>query len=514
MPVTLNPVTGDLDADIVDGNFQELENFLREGVKKEDFSNAESDKFNKYSIRRHTSGKIAAFDTGARRIPLAKMAGVVGTFENNWMSGTPETTFYRTNDDSIQHIVENAFFWKSYPEDSAYPSGLASTADWENYYGRKKDQSDNTDPLSHPYELLGFPGGSLHFDFQEQGFPEPVTYFAAKGRSETVVDWPPEKGPQRFPDEECWSRWLTIPHAAGGVYVDEPCVAVISAQVTGNYFFTPAMKVHGLNAQVVPGSFDIGLGSNAVFLSLTDPPVPSFVSPWRDGGAGHITPEIGTEKFFIKKGGRITEGMQYSASIRLGLFVDTNPVVWADEFPNEGRNVDGRNPWIGNKPTGKYATSGRVAKTRSWKKVTDLSLRVRQRNTYKVVGAVQLKGRRRYNFSLKYRPAMTFGHISPESYGAGKIRFKPGYHELNEKAFRLKNSGDFNHSWDWESADGKTIEDSYFYPGGDILATNLIESSALSVEFFYGAQLDTDLFEFIDKNENVKIDTPKLAGEN
>ena len=46
MPVVLNPVSGELDASIVDGNFEELETFLKENIKDEDFDG----KFNKFKV--------------------------------------------------------------------------------------------------------------------------------------------------------------------------------------------------------------------------------------------------------------------------------------------------------------------------------------------------------------------------------------------------------------------------------------------------------------------------------
>lgn len=530
MPVTLNPLTGELDADVVDGNFRELEGFLKEGVKTEDFSKDTIDKFDKYTIRRHTSGKIAAFNTGSNRIPMAKMAGQVGTFENNWLSGTPEETFYDTGGDDWDTIIDES--WEVYTHRSTKLRYMLQKEKHRDVYSKRAKRTENFAPLNYPYELLGYPGGSLHYEFQEQGFADPVSYFAGEfteGHSMhglTVHGWPPEKGPQRFPDSECWSRWLTIPHAAGGVYVDEPCVAVITAQVTGNYFFTPAMRVHGMNAQVIPGGFDHGAGKNIVQLEELDPMPPGYpATAMRDGGAGEITPQIGTEIDFITKGGRITEGMQYSASLRLGLFVDTNPVLWEDEFKNEGANADGFNPWIGSNPKGEYSTTrpSGVSSTRSWKKVTDISFRVRQRETYKVVGAVQLRGRRRYNFSLKFKPAMAYGYTCAD--GKGDAHFKSGYFELSESSsdpeavtashhtiFPTMSHGParaWNHAWDWESEPiNKTNRESYFYPGCDSLATNLIESSALNVEFFYGQELDEEKYYFIRDDQDIGIRQP------
>jgi hypothetical protein len=351
---------------------------------------------------------------------------------------------------------------------------------------------DYDEPLEHPFELLGYPGGSLFYDFQEQGFADPVSYYSSKSWG-SVSSWPPTKSPLgRFPKDECWSRWLTVPDAAGGVYVDEPCVAVITAQVKGNYFFTPAMRVHGTNTGAIGQFEDYDMDGDG-----TDD-----LDAFR---------QYGTWKF---PDGVMQEGMEHSAMLRLGLFVDTNPIVWEDEFfnGNDFGNVStqsghGFNPWIGTNPTGEFLVTrpDGVAKSRSWKKLTDLTYRVRQRGSYKVIGVVELKGRRRYNFSLKFRPAMTFGHVAQD--GSDFI-FANNYHEISDNAITKdppghpvsSPDGDANPAWDWSWFTTKftgvtgppgtqSSQESYFYPGGDALVTNLIESSSLSVEFFYGQTL-------------------------
>ena len=474
MPITLNPVTGELDAEIVDDNFTALETFLKEGLIRDDFQ--EDVKFNQYKIRRYTSGKIVSFNAGSTPNSEAQVTQRTGTFENNWIAGTKAISYVQSEATPFGGSVDfgglgsviSASGWVGGPE---FADGVSE---------RITEPYDH--PLYHPFELLGYPGGSLYYDFQEQGFADPVSYYKSLTDYEITSGWPPGNSPiGRFPEGQCWSRWLTIPDAAGKVYVDEPCVAIISAQVKGNYFFTPTMRVHGANVSSETNSFTI---------EHPDEPEKNLIvqdlrSNW------HNPPSPGEPR------GEIQEGMHQSAMIRLGLFVDTNPVVWDDEFFNGNDygnssygSGHGFNPWIGSDPTGKYQTTrpDGVSRTRSWKKITDLTCRVRQRGSYKIIGAVELKGRRSYNFSLKFRPASTFGYVTG-------YQFVSGFYDMQFEATQSYNfTADDNMRWNWGpryvSAGTSGLPGlRWFYPGTDALVTNMVESSGISVEFFYGQTL-------------------------
>ena len=194
-------------------------------------------------------------------------------------------------------------------------------------------QAGYSDPLNHPYELLGFPGGSLFYDFQEQGFGDPVSVYDALSLG-PVAKWPPVDSPiGKFPKDQCWSRWLTIPDAAGSVFVDEPCIAVITATVKGNYFFTPCLRVHGMNvaAQVIADDkIDIVISGGADdTIETTGVKYTAMRGYWK--GAHRGSASLADDRI---NAGVIEEGMQQSVQLRLGLFVDTNPIVWDDEFFN------------------------------------------------------------------------------------------------------------------------------------------------------------------------------------
>tara|TARA_R110001583_G_scaffold11984_11_gene53446 strand:+ start:5498 stop:7087 length:1590 start_codon:yes stop_codon:yes gene_type:complete len=501
MPISLDEVTGLLDAAIVDGNFEELENYMKENISKEDFSG----RISKYKLRQYTAGRITSFNFGARPEPGTGQSVLEGTFENNWVEGVPAVKAIYDGGKSVAKMTSEAYQPRaSYGIDSMREDG--------------DSQADYSDPLGHPYELLGFPGGSLYYDFQEQGLPDPVTLYSSFGLGD-VGGWPPEKDNplNKFPRDQCWSRWLTIPDAAGSVFVDEPCIAVITATVKGNYFFTPALRVHGSNTSadntnaLVDGThvgaftgtgytgYSLGTGKD----SERKVPMSLLNGYWK---ADHRHGKEGM--------GIIEEGMQHSAQLRLGLFVDTNPIVWEDEFNNGdayGNNTlygaGKKNPWIGENPTGEYSAANvdGVADTRSWKKITDISMAVRQKGTYKVIGFVELKGRRKYNFSLKMKPAMYFGWVGVESGQApdSGLVFHNNYFELNAQPSDMPdmNSGmsekQKNTAWMWDTmweefpSMGATTkpQQNYFWPGGDALVTNMVDSSSLSVDFFYGQTL-------------------------
>tara|TARA_R100001594_G_scaffold45507_1_gene78416 strand:- start:198 stop:1688 length:1491 start_codon:yes stop_codon:yes gene_type:complete len=477
MPITLTDVDGLIDASVIDDNFTELENLLKEGVSKEDFNG----KFTKFKIRRYTSGKIVSFNTGSNPYSSPRDAEITGTFENNWTEGTPESKL--TNESDINKITLS----------------VGSSHDGKEDNPDAYDYSIN----EYPMEFLGFPGSTLMYDFQEQGIPNPSQLATDLGT--TLTNWPPGQGAATtsHPDNQCWSRWLTVPDCAGGVYVDEPCVAIITATVRGNYFFTPALRVHGINTDVVYRNTDFDIKDE-------------------EGG----TVRIKTREIDEPSGlGLLMEGQDQSAFLRLGLFVDTNPIVHDDEFTNgddygnlvkfaSGELIGhGYNPWIGSNAKGELQNTrpDNVAATRSWVKVKEVTYRVRQRNTYQLVAAIELKGRKKYNFSLKFRPAGYYGWVGfgkEDQSDPQQTRFIAGYHEFGKTGFSgvidpyaHKWTGDgedkieVNPTWVWGGSTLNPAETkrpwhvNWLYPGTDALVTNFVESSSLGVEFLYGATL-------------------------
>ena len=313
----------------------------------------------------------------------------------------------------------------------------------------------------------------------------------------------------RFPKSECWSRWLTVPDAGGSVYVAEPCVALITATVKGNYFFTSAMRVHGPNTTTLSES--------------VTKPVQTGYKINDDGDPEGTFEDITYQRVFGGVCGLMAEGMDQSVMLRLGLFVDTNPIVYDDEFYNGddyGKTTahgHGYNPWIGEGASGKLEDErpDGVAKTRSWIKAKEITYRVRQRGTYQITAAIQLKGRRRYNFSLKFRPAGYYGYVEGTAIAS---KFVEGYQELANNPFGLMHDYANNYIDGRDgivgpnpnpafrfgndqtngagSAEGEfyNVENpwnqNWLWPGVDSLVTNFVESTGIGVEFFYGQQIN------------------------
>ena len=251
MPISMTSVSGLLDATIVDANNEELENFFKEQITDSDLKTGA--KFDRYAIRRHTAGRVVSFSLGSNPNVAPSTALTTGVFESDWIG------------------------------DQGYQKASGSS----------QEQHENAGNF-HPFEFLGYPGPSFYFDFQEDGWQNPDDFSTTLYGSGTS-SWPQTNvADSRFPDEECWSRWLTIPHAAGKVYVDEPCVAMISASVKGAFNMSAMMRA---------GSQDSGN-------SLDD---------WnRYSGS--------------TAGSGIFYNLHNAMMLRLGLFVDTNPVLHDDEF--------------------------------------------------------------------------------------------------------------------------------------------------------------------------------------
>lgn len=100
---------------------------------------------------------------------------------------------------------------------------------------------------------------------------------------------------------------------------------------------------------------------------------------------------------------------------------------------------------------------------------------------------------------MKFRPAMTFGHVIKDQ--EDQFKFKNGYYEIDPDAATPPGEATperHNPGWYWGGLPSlgftdQSSEESYFFPGGDALVTNLIESSSVSVEFFYGQNLSSIL---------------------
>lgn len=101
---------------------------------------------------------------------------------------------------------------------------------------RSEAVSDMDIPGSSAYELLGSPGPSFDYDFQEDGISEAVVSAAASS------GWPTTSRKHAHSTKYCYSRWLTVLGASIKVPVYDKASLKITARVGGQFnMFSSAM---------------------------------------------------------------------------------------------------------------------------------------------------------------------------------------------------------------------------------------------------------------------------------
>jgi hypothetical protein len=374
MPITVTAVGTTLDVSIVDDNFESIQDLFRQGLIADDFVNT----FDRFKIKRFTGGKLVAMDTGVNPLLISELANTNGVF-----------------DITYRHVDEN----------SSTNAG---------------DEVETRDRAAYAMELLGKPGPSMYYHWQEEGKGAPIF---------TLAGWPPSGWPfNRYPAELCFSKWLTVPFASARVWVDEPCIARIHATCKGS---------HNL-FRIISGMFD-SLADNAV--------------------ANKRSYHFG----------------------RFGLVVDTNPNLYSDEFTNTNPNI--LDP-----------VTGAQAPYVSWKIIKDRTFFLPQRAQIHLTAEVALKGRRYYNFSLKFRDAAHHGWCGID--GANNLFFEyanwetasgdpDGINPFIGPAVVWLNGPSFSANWTAlmvNAAGNRVPRGLPFWPSW----INLWENTSMNVEFFYG----------------------------
>ena len=323
MSITISTVSGSLAATTIDANFDNVQKLLIEGIAKGDI---DSNKLDKYVLKRYTDGKITSATVGS--YPL--------------YDGAQKTK--KALADLIPDFVK------------ARNNGSIA---YESAIGRINNFSHQN-----PFEYLGSPGPSFYVDGQEEGTDLTTKTIIAETPSyadSANIDAIPAHLTKRFPENECWSRWLTVPHCSTKIWIPEACVALVNAQ----FAFYPG-----------PGG-----------------------TQYRIGHAG--------KKWQPHKVGKL----QLTNACRVGLVVDTNPVVRAGvEFSNS-------NPNIIDPATGSQATHV------SWRVFEEKAIRKVSTTINNVRGAVALQGGAWYNFSCKYRSAGTFGYLANHRWSNGSSSY-------------------------------------------------------------------------------------------
>lgn len=371
MPITFTAIGNLLDAVIVDDNFSSVDDLLRSGLSNTDLSGT----IDRYRIRRYTGGRIVTALAGSR--PFARDTVRDG-------SGT------RSERGMLDSIFDLSF-------DGASEECLATESK------APADMVEGADQRHYKMELLGQPGPSFYFDWQEDGYAEPTG----------AADWPPSGWPYaKWPSNLCFSRWLTVPRAAVRVFVDQPCVVKIRASclVSANMFRALVLwKYHHDN-------------------SLADP--------------------------FTNSPTSLRLNTRWINFARFGLFVDTNPQLFADEFVNLNPNI--------------------VSATVSWVKAADRTFEMGQRQMVTLEAEVALVGNRFYNFSFRYKDAATHGWAE-QPHDEGTV-FHSGNFESSTLDYSLRTP-----EWQAYLPPEASAAGMAWYPNW----INLWETTSLSVEMKY-----------------------------
>jgi hypothetical protein len=345
MSITLTLLGDTLDVTVVDGNFDAIMSKLIADVRESEFASA----IGRFHVRAFTHGKIV------------QSLGFNNPYRNSDGRATGQTfdildiTLRGVSDDwRKSDVFEHDVITVKNRDGSTY-----LPIPW---LGRMKNS-----PLNQSYELLGRPGPSFIWDWQERGYNPSLL--------SGVLGYPPvgyDAG--RFPEDLCYSRWITVPGASMKVYVPHACVARVRGSFMGNLALSKAIT-----------RFDNLCTSTNVTGSARTLGAPAAWTKWRYGS-------------FLREG----------FAGRFGLIVDTNPVLYEDEFANSNPNIDA--PYV------------------TWKVIADRTWYLGGlRETNDLVGVTPLRGGRWYNIRLAYRAAGTYGWI-PFSEGGTK-EFIPSVYE-------------------------------------------------------------------------------------
>ena len=258
MPIAFTSISGALVGTAIDTNFDNIQNLLREGIVQADI---DATGFDKYFLRRWSNGRLSTASAGSNPLLDASYFSRV----------TQETT--------VPDIIR------------ARPM----------QYGLYNGDFARVSRLDLPFELLGFPGPSLIYDMAEYGYDISTKTIKSyldnavmkANTALAVATAPSEFMFKHFPATECWSRWLTIPHASMKIYVPEACVV----HITGQFSLFPGP---GTTTWIAEGAWD-----------------PQAI---------------------------LTAWQQQVRSTRIGLFVDTNPEI-REDFSNTNPNI--KNPDTG-----------------------------------------------------------------------------------------------------------------------------------------------------------------------
>lgn len=390
MSITLTALGTTLQVSILDDNFTTIQDLFRSGILRTDITG----QFDRYAIMRYTGGRLVS----------ATSFGNGWLNNDNWTDGKVDMTFRYGTDKSVRGY---------------YDSNVTSRT---------------------AMELLGKPGPSFYYQFQEDGISDATV--AATG----AAGWPPTGyPPTRYPRNLCFSPWLTVPGASLKTWVEEPCVARVSASARGSLNHT-TLGLEGF--------------SDTRFYHV------SFIDK-----------NVNQPRFH---------------SYRFALVADTNPVLYSDEFANT-------NPRVVDPATGVQAPYC------SWKVIKEHGFHAGQRQEFKLMGEVALKGGRYYNFSYKFRHGGIVGFVAYDPAGPGTTEWVDGGYLSWGKYQAATNNPTLDATWsaDIQALYVQWLAASNAIPIGNFCEVMLWEQAAIHVEFLYGRdaayQTDSTAAEFSTK---------------
>lgn len=254
MPVTVTAVGSVCDVTIIDENFERIQDWMRSGFGRVDLSGGGIDR---YRIQRYSGGQL---------IGASSVTGFLRNYDR-------DSTGTRSQLPNSNGILDMQFQPIDGMEHDYYPISSATLVE-----GDGRDYS--------MMELLGSPGPSFYFDWQEDGYSEPTA----------AVGWPPTGWPyQKWPTDLCFSYWLTVPRSSVRVFIPHDAVVKVRGIAVGSLNFFRALATQWQTA------------ANALPSSLNNLPASSQLNK------------------------------RYRNLARFALFVDCNPLQ--DGFENINPNI-------------------------------------------------------------------------------------------------------------------------------------------------------------------------------
>ena len=263
MPVTFTVLGSSLDINVIDDNMKAWQDVFRSGLVNADFVNRVS----RFRVFRYVSGRL----------------------ESMHLFANP----YRNHDSGHTMGVIDHF-------DLAYRKSTEDPGLVANAFGREANGARN----AYAMEMLGRPGPSFHYEWQEQGISQSLVAAAASSGS----TFPPANFPyNRYPDDYCYSRWLTVHGASLRTFLKHKAVARVTAHVKGEFDFWGKISRGGTAAATHPSWVRRYSHCRAGIIVDTNPNIrndfantnPNVIDPSTGSQASHVSWKVANDQTFV-----------------------------------------------------------------------------------------------------------------------------------------------------------------------------------------------------------------------